>query len=74
MNGGPAAGTDAPQLPNPFTPLAWLPPAEVAQFENVRYLLLGILGVHMLSCAALYSQISNLGIAGVDLGRFDVLS
>ncbi|TCD63192.1 hypothetical protein EIP91_005859 [Steccherinum ochraceum] len=32
-------------LPNPFTPLAWLPPHDAVEYENVRYIKVCLLGV-----------------------------
>ncbi|CAA7262014.1 unnamed protein product [Cyclocybe aegerita] len=37
--------TDIPQLPNPTTPLAWLPPSLASQFEVSRYLLVATCGM-----------------------------
>lgn len=53
-------GISTSQVPNSFTPLAWLPPDAATEFENMRYLLLGILGVRALlcSCAALRPQMT----------------
>lgn len=39
------ASTAVPQLPNPLTPLAWLPPDTAIQLEASRYLYSATVGV-----------------------------
>lgn len=41
-------------LPNPLTPLAWLPPDTAFQFEIVRYVLVGCLAVSIMFLHIVY--------------------
>lgn len=62
-----------PQLPNPLTPLAWLPPDTAFQLEIVRYILVGSLAVSIvvqLLCVLRFFLISFL--AGMAMGCSDV--
>ncbi|KAF7367824.1 hypothetical protein MSAN_00846800 [Mycena sanguinolenta] len=38
---------NATELPNPFTPLAFLPPALASQFEGWRYVVAATLGAYV---------------------------
>ena len=63
--------TTLPQLPNPLTPLAWLPSDVADQVVNGRYIIFGTLGVSFLPLE--FETLIQRTMIGMDVGLANVL-
>lgn len=69
-----ASGSPVPQLPNPLTSMAWLPPETAHQLLVGHNMLFGALGVCITDIHFFTHSDVTLDDIGLDLGRLDFAS